>query len=76
MFEIFLYLLEGLMIGYYNYKFNNKKINYYTIIFITIIFTLTNLITKYYFIYNYLTIIITISLLYLINNTKNLSQHI
>lgn len=72
MFEIFLYLLEGLMIGYYNYKFNNKKINYYTIIFITIIFTLTNLITKYYFIYNYLTIIITISLLYLINNTKNL----
>ena len=61
MFEIFLYLLEGLMIGYYNYKFNNRKINYYTIIFITIIFTLINLITKYYFIYNYLTIIVTIS---------------
>lgn len=72
MFDIFLYLLEGLMIGYYNYRFTNQKINYYIIIFISIIFTLINTITKYYFIYNYLTIIITISLLYLINNTKNL----
>lgn len=70
MFKIFLYLLEGFIIGYFDFKFIKKDFNYYLISFFSIIFTLSNIIAEQYLIYDYLSAVITIVILYLMNGNE------
>lgn len=68
MFKIFLYLLEGFTIGYFDFKFIRKDFNYYLISFFSIIFTLSSIVAEQYLIYDYLSVVIMITMLYLIND--------
>ena len=67
MLKIFLYLIEGFIIGYFDFKFIKKDFNYYLISFFSIIFTLSHVIAEQYLVYDYLSIVITIAILYLMN---------
>ena len=40
MLKIFLYLIEGFIIGYFDFKFIKKDFNYYLISFFSIIFSI------------------------------------
>lgn len=71
MLKIFLYLIEGFIIGYFDFKFIKKDFNYYLISFFSIIFTLSHVIAEQYLIYDYLSIVITITILYLMNGLDN-----
>ena len=71
MLKIFLYLIEGFIIGYFDFKFIKKDFNYYLISLFSIIFTLSHVITEQYLVYDYLSIVITITILYLMNGLDN-----
>lgn len=71
MLKIFLYLIEGFIIGYFDFKFIKKNFNYYLISFFSIVFTLSNVIAEEYLVYDYLSIVITIAILYLMNGLDN-----
>ena len=71
MLNIFLYLIEGFIIGYFDFKFIKKDFNYYLISFFSIIFTLSHVIAEQYLVYDYLSIVITITILYLMNGLDN-----
>ena len=71
MLKIFLYLIEGFIIGYFDFKFIKKDFNYYLISFFSIIFTLSHVIAEEYLVYDYLSIVITITILYLMNGLDN-----
>lgn len=71
MLKIFLYLIEGFIIGYFDFKFIKKDLNYYLISFFSIIFTLSHVIAEQYLVYDYLSIVITITILYLMNGLDN-----
>lgn len=71
MLKIFLYLIEGFIIGYFDFKFIKKEFNYYLISLFSIIFTLSHVITEQYLVYDYLSIVITITILYLMNGLDN-----
>ena len=71
MLKIFLYLIEGFIIGYFDFKFIKKDFNYYLISFFSIIFTLSHVIAEEYLVYDYLSIVITIAILYLMNGLDN-----
>ena len=71
MLKIFLYLIEGFIIGYFDFKFIKKDFNYYLISFFSIIFTLSHVIAEQYLVYDYLSIVITIAILYLMNGLDN-----
>ena len=71
MLKIFLYLIEGFIIGYFDFKFIKKDFNYYLISFFSIIFTLSHVIAEQYLAYDYLSIVITITILYLMNGLDN-----
>lgn len=71
MLKIFLYLIEGFIIGYFDFKFIKKDFNYYLISFFSIIFTLSHVIAEQYLVYDYLSIVITITILYLMNGLDN-----
>lgn len=71
MLKIFLYLIEGFIIGYFDFKFIKKDFNYYLISLFSIIFTLSHVIAEEYLVYDYLSIIITIAILYLMNGLDN-----
>ena len=70
MLKIFLYLIEGFIIGYFDFKFIKKDFNYYLISFFSIIFTLSHVIAEQYLVYDYLSVI-TITILYLMNGLDN-----
>ena len=69
MLKIFLYFIEGFIIGYF--KFIKKDFNYYLISLFSIIFTLSHVIAEEYLVYDYLSIVITIAILYLMNGLDN-----
>lgn len=71
MLKIFLYLIEGFIIGYFDFKFIKKDFNYYLISLFSIIFTLSHVIAEQYLVYDYLSIVITITILYLMNGLDN-----
>ena len=71
MLKIFLYLIEGFIVGYFDFKFIRKDFNYYLISFFSIIFTLSHVIAEEYLVYDYLSIVITIAILYLMNGLDN-----
>lgn len=71
MLKIFLYLIEGFIIGYFDFKFIKKDFNYYLISLFSIIFTLSHVIAEEYLVYDYLSIVITITILYLMNGLDN-----
>ena len=71
MLKIFLYLIEGFIIGYFDFKFIKKDFNYYLISLFSIIFTLSDVIAEEYLVYYYLSIVITIAILYLMNGLDN-----
>lgn len=71
MLKIFLYLIEGFIIGYFDFKFIKKDFNYYLISLFSIIFTLSHVIAEQYLVYDYLSIVITIIILYLMNGLDN-----
>lgn len=71
MLKIFLYLIEGFIIGYFDFKFIKKDFNYYLISLFSIIFTLSNVIAEQYLVYDYLSVVITIAILYLMNGLDN-----
>lgn len=71
MLKIFLYLIEGFIIGYFDFKFIKKDFNYYLIFLFSIIFTLSHVIAEEYLVYDYLSIVITIVILYLMNGLDN-----
>lgn len=71
MLKIFLYLIEGFIIGYFDFKFIKKDFNYYLISLFSIIFTLSHVIAEEYLVYDYLSIVITIAILYLMNGLDN-----
>lgn len=71
MLKIFLYLIEGFIIGYFDFKFIKKDFNYYLISFFSIIFTLSHVIAEQCLVYDYLSIVITITILYLMNGLDN-----
>lgn len=71
MLKIFLYLIEGFIIGYFDFKFIKKDFNYYLISFFSIIFTLSHVIAEQYLGYDYLSVVITITILYLMNGLDN-----
>lgn len=71
MLKIFLYLIEGFIIGYFDFKFIKKDFNYYLISLFSIIFTLSHVIAEEYLVYDYLSIVITIVMLYLMNGLDN-----
>lgn len=71
MLKIFLYLIEGFIIGYFDFKFIKKDFNYYLISFFSIIFTLSHVIAGQYLVYDYLSVVITITILYLMNGLDN-----
>lgn len=71
MLKIFLYLIEGFIIGYFDFKFIKKDFNYYLISLFSIIFTLSHVIAEEYLVYDYLSIVITIAILYLMNGLGN-----
>ena len=71
MLKIFLYLIEGFIIGYFDFKFIKKEFNYYLISLFSIIFTLSHVITEQYLVYDYLSIVITTTILYLMNGLDN-----
>ena len=71
MLKIFLYLIEGFIIGYFDFKFIKKDFNYYLISFFSIIFTLSHVIAEQYLVYDYLSVVITIIILYLMNGLDN-----
>ena len=71
MLKIFLYLIEGFIIGYFDFKFIKKDFNYYLISFFSIIFTLSHVIAEQYLVYDYLSVVITITILYLMNGLDN-----
>lgn len=71
MLKIFLYLIEGFIIGYFDFKFIKKDFNYYLIFLFSIIFTLSHVIAEEYLVYDYLSIVITIVMLYLMNGLDN-----
>ena len=56
MLKIFLYLIEGFIIGYFDFKFIKKDFNYYLISFFSIIFTLSHVIAEQYLVYDYLSV--------------------
>lgn len=70
MLKIFLYLIEGFIIGNFDFKFIKKDFNYYLISFFSIIFTLSHVIAEQYLVYDYLSVI-TITILYLMNGLDN-----
>ena len=70
MLKIFLYLIEGFIIGDFDFKFIKKDFNYYLISFFSIIFTLSHVIAEQYLVYDYLSVI-TITILYLMNGLDN-----
>lgn len=70
MLKIFLYLIEGFIIGYFDFKFIKKDFNYYLISFFSIIFTLSHVIAEQYLVYDYLSVI-TITILYSMNGLDN-----
>lgn len=70
MLKIFLYLIEGFIIGYFDFKFIKKDFNYYLISFFSIIFALSHVIAEQYLVYDYLSVI-TITILYLMNGLDN-----
>lgn len=71
MLKIFLYLIEGFIIGYFDFKFIKKDFNYYLISFFSIVFTLSHVIAEEYLVYDYLSVVITIIILYLMNGLDN-----
>lgn len=71
MLKIFLYLIEGFIIGYFDFKFIKKDFNYYLISLFSIIFTLSHVIAEEYLVYDYLSVVITITILYLMNGLDN-----
>ena len=71
MLKIFFYLIEGFIIGYFDFKFIKKEFNYYLISLFSIIFTLSHVIAEQYLVYDYLSIVITITILYLMNGLDN-----
>lgn len=71
MLKIFLYLIEGFIIGYFDFKFIKKDFNYYLISLFSIIFTLSHVIAEEYLVYDYLSVVITITILYLMNGLGN-----
>ena len=71
MLKIFLYLIEGFIIGYFDFKFIKKDFNYYLIFLFSIIFTLSHVIAEQYLVYDYLSVVITITILYLMNGLDN-----
>ena len=71
MLKIFLYLIEGFIIGYFDFKFIKKDFNYYLISFFSIVFTLSHVIAEQYLVYDYLSVVITITILYLMNGLDN-----
>ena len=71
MLKIFLYFIEGFIIGYFDFKFIKKDFNYYLISLFSIIFTLSHVIAEEYLVYDYLSIVITIVMLYLMNGLDN-----
>lgn len=71
MLKIFLYLIEGFIIGYFDFKFIKKDFNYYLISFFSIVFTLSHVIAEQYLVYDYLSVVITIIILYLMNGLDN-----
>lgn len=71
MLKIFLYFIEGFIIGYFDFKFIKKDFNYYLISLFSIIFTLSHVIAEEYLVYDYLSIVITIAILYLMNGLNN-----
>lgn len=71
MLKIFLYLIEGFIIGYFDFKFIKKDFNYYLISLFSIIFTLSHVIAEQYLVYDYLSVVITITILYLMNGLDN-----
>lgn len=71
MLKIFLYLIEGFIIGYFDFKFIKKDFNYCLISLFSIIFTLSHVIAEEYLVYDYLSIVITIAILYLMNGLDN-----
>ena len=71
MLKIFLYLIEGFIIGYFDFKFIKKEFNYYLISLFSIIFTLSHVIAEQYLVYDYLSVVITITILYLMNGLDN-----
>lgn len=71
MLKIFLYLIEGFIIGYFDFKFIKKDFNYYLISLFSIIFTLSHVIAEEYLVYDYLSIVITVAILYLMNGLDN-----
>ena len=71
MLKIFLYLIEGFIIGYFDFKFIKKDFNYYLISFFSIVFTLSHVIDEQYLVYDYLSVVITITILYLMNGLDN-----
>ena len=71
MLKIFLYLIEGFIIGYFDFKFIKKDFNYYLISLFSIIFNLSHVIAEEYLVYDYLSIVITIAILYLMNGLDN-----
>ena len=71
MLKIFLYFIEGFIIGYFDFKFIKKDFNYYLISLFSIIFTLSHVIAEQYLVYDYLSVVITITILYLMNGLDN-----
>ena len=71
MLKIFLYFIEGFIIVYFDFKFIKKDFNYYLISLFSIIFTLSHVIAEEYLVYDYLSIVITIAILYLMNGLDN-----
>lgn len=71
MLKIFLYLIEGFIIGYFDFKLIKKDFNYYLISFFSIVFTLSHVIAEQYLVYDYLSVVITITILYLMNGLDN-----
>lgn len=71
MLKIFLYLIEGFIIGYFDFKFIKKDFNYYLTSLFSIIFTLSHVIAEQYLVYDYLSVVITITILYLMNGLDN-----
>lgn len=71
MLKIFLYLIEGFIIGYFDFKFIKKDFNYYLISLFSIIFTLSHVIAEEYLVYDYLSVVITITIFYLMNGLDN-----
>lgn len=70
MWEIIIYFLEGLLLGYFDYKFIDRKVNYFVLIIFSFCFTLINIVADAYFIFPYINTLMIVLLLYLLNHTK------